>query len=194
MPKFRPGQTGNPAGRPRRPRLPGPDKLRADLLRDEVPGILIAMVAQAKGGDARAARLILDRCLPALLPQDAPVPLPPGLTCPTWPAPLRPSWRPYRRGPSAPIRPAPWLASWRRWSRSARQPNLKPASFDWRNPPMAESLERRLEALEAKTATVEQSTLLIYRSPVELATMLAQATARVVVCIPDNGRDPESKR
>jgi len=76
---FEKGRSGNPSGRPRSARLPGPDQLRADLLRDEVPAILAALVTQARGGDAQAARLILDRCLPALRPQDPPAPLPPGV-------------------------------------------------------------------------------------------------------------------
>lgn len=75
---FEKGRSGNPTGRPRRPRLTGPDQLRADLLRD-APEILKALVEQAKSGDATAARLILDRCLPTLRPQDAPAALPPGV-------------------------------------------------------------------------------------------------------------------
>ncbi|WP_295449633.1 DUF5681 domain-containing protein [uncultured Thiodictyon sp.] len=78
MAQFQPGETGNPKGRPRKPKPEGPAKLRADLLRD-APDILAALVEQAKSGDPTAARLVLDRCLPALRPTDAPANLPPGI-------------------------------------------------------------------------------------------------------------------
>jgi hypothetical protein len=73
---FKPGVSGNPRGRPRRART-GPDKLRADLLR-QAPEILARLVELAKTGDAAASKLLLDRCLPALKPQDRPVSLPLG--------------------------------------------------------------------------------------------------------------------
>jgi hypothetical protein len=78
MAQFKPGETGNPKGRPRKPKPEGPAKLRADLLRD-APDILAALVEQAKSGDPTAAKLVLDRCLPALRPTDAPLSLPPGV-------------------------------------------------------------------------------------------------------------------
>ena len=71
---FQKGVSGNPKGRPPRPKT-GPDKLRSDLLR-QAPEILAALVAQAKSGDPQAAKLVLDRCLPALRPTDRPVALP----------------------------------------------------------------------------------------------------------------------
>jgi len=70
---FRKGESGNPSGRPRKPRT-GPDKLRADLLR-EAPEILAALVGAAKIGDPAASKLVLDRCLPALRPVDRPAPI-----------------------------------------------------------------------------------------------------------------------
>jgi len=73
MAQFKPGKSGNPSGRPRKPKT-GPDKLRADLLR-QAPEILAALVVQAKIGDPQAAKLVLDRCLPALKPQDRPAPI-----------------------------------------------------------------------------------------------------------------------
>lgn len=76
MAKFQPGESGNPRGRTPRPRT-GPDRLRANLLRD-APEILKALVEQAKGGDATAAKLVLDRCLPSLRPVAAPVAVPLG--------------------------------------------------------------------------------------------------------------------
>ena len=59
--KWKPGQTGNPKGRP-----PGQSeitRIRASLAGD-VPEILAGLVTAAKGGDVQAARLILERILP----------------------------------------------------------------------------------------------------------------------------------
>ena len=59
--QWKPGQTGNPKGRP-----PGQSeitRLRAALAGD-VPDILAGLVLAAKGGDVQAARLILERVLP----------------------------------------------------------------------------------------------------------------------------------
>lgn len=59
--RWKPGQTGNPKGRP-----PGQSeitRLRASLVGD-VPDILAGLVLAAKGGDVQAARLILERVLP----------------------------------------------------------------------------------------------------------------------------------
>lgn len=66
---YQKGVSGNPAGKPK-----GANKtqqLRARLM-TAVPEILAALVEQAKAGDPTAARLILERCLPALRPVDAP--------------------------------------------------------------------------------------------------------------------------
>ena len=74
MPKFLPGQSGNPAGKkPGTLSLPG--KLRA-ALGAEAGEILEAMVAKAKDGDTTAARLILDRVVAPLRATDEPLPLP----------------------------------------------------------------------------------------------------------------------
>lgn len=71
MPKFTPGKSGNPAGR--RPGAVGlAGKLRQSLSR-EMPEILEALVARARGGDTAAASLILARVLPALKPVDEPL-------------------------------------------------------------------------------------------------------------------------
>ena len=59
--RWKPGQTGNPKGRP-----PGQSeitRLRA-VLAGDVPEILAGLVLAAKGGDVQAARLILERILP----------------------------------------------------------------------------------------------------------------------------------
>lgn len=64
--KFQPGQSGNPAGR--KPGSGKVAKLRAHIEK-AVPEILDALVAQARNGDAAAAKLLLDRALPILKPE-----------------------------------------------------------------------------------------------------------------------------
>lgn len=62
---FKPGETGNPHGRPRK--LPELDKLLADILGEDKDGItaaeaiLKALRAKAARGDIRAAEILLDR-------------------------------------------------------------------------------------------------------------------------------------
>ncbi len=71
--KFKPGQSGNPAGRPK-------DKTPATLLRksiaDDMPAIIHTLVELAKGGDVQAAKVLLDRICPPLRPQALPIALP----------------------------------------------------------------------------------------------------------------------
>jgi hypothetical protein len=52
------------------------------------------------------------------------------------------------------------------------------------------NIRPRLARLEAQTAAVEAVALLIYRDHAELEVLRAQATAPVLICIPDNGRNP----
>lgn len=62
------GQSGNPKGR-----VAGSgkvDKLRAALA-EELPEVMNALLAQAKGGDIGAIKLVLERCIPTLRPMDA---------------------------------------------------------------------------------------------------------------------------
>jgi Family of unknown function (DUF5681) len=61
---WKPGQCGNPKGRPKGAR-DRRSNLRYGLLK-EVPDILKTLAAAAKGGDIQAAKLILERTLPAL--------------------------------------------------------------------------------------------------------------------------------
>lgn len=69
---WKPGQSGNPKGCP-----PGGGelgKLRAQIS-EQVPGILVKLIAQAKAGDTQAARLLLERTLPPIKPQEQVTPL-----------------------------------------------------------------------------------------------------------------------
>jgi Family of unknown function (DUF5681) len=61
--RFRPGQSGNPAGKRKgtRHRI---TVLAEKLMADDTETVVHAVVAAAKGGDMTAARLILDRIAP----------------------------------------------------------------------------------------------------------------------------------
>ena len=78
-PKFKPGQSGNPAGRPK-------DKTPATLLRksivNEMPEIVKTLVDSAKNGDIQAAKVLLDRVCPPLRPQALPIEVEMGETLP----------------------------------------------------------------------------------------------------------------
>lgn len=72
MPRFRPGQSGNPAGR-----RPG-TKSTATVLRaqiaEAVPEIIVKLKEAAKAGDVGAARLLLERVLPPVRASEEAVP------------------------------------------------------------------------------------------------------------------------
>ena len=78
-PKFKPGQSGNPAGRPK-------DKTPATLLRksivNEMPEIVKTLVDSAKNGDIQAAKVLLDRICPPLRSQALPIEVEMGDTLP----------------------------------------------------------------------------------------------------------------
>jgi hypothetical protein len=71
--KWRPGQSGNPAGRRRGSGKIG--ELR-QAIADRLPGIVAALIERAEQGDVGAAKLLLDRALPPLRPVDSAVSLP----------------------------------------------------------------------------------------------------------------------
>lgn len=76
MGRFTPGQSGNPAGRPK-----GASNRRTiirNALEQTFPGgeqgFWLAIATQASGGDATAAEMIAKRLYPALKPEAMPMP------------------------------------------------------------------------------------------------------------------------
>ena len=57
--EFKPGQSGNPNGRPRK--LPALDKLLSDKDDSEYEAVVKAIFDRAKKGDMKAAELLLNR-------------------------------------------------------------------------------------------------------------------------------------
>lgn len=71
--KFKPGQSGNPAGR--KPGSTPATKLRKAIA-GAMPEILAQLVEQAKAGDVAAAKVLIDRVCPPLKSQALPISLP----------------------------------------------------------------------------------------------------------------------
>ena len=69
---FKPGQSGNPRGRP--PGRGEPARLR-EVIAAHVPDIIEAMAQKARDGDAAAARLLLDRSYAPLKATEQPTPI-----------------------------------------------------------------------------------------------------------------------
>lgn len=66
--RWRPGQSGNPAGR--RPGTGTVQQLRRGI-EEAVPEIILTLTDKAKSGDVGAARLLLERVIPPLRPTEA---------------------------------------------------------------------------------------------------------------------------
>jgi len=69
--KFKPGQSGNPCGRRKG------SKNKITLFREELeaclPDVLERLIVSAKKGSYRQVKMVLERTLPPLRPQDAPI-------------------------------------------------------------------------------------------------------------------------
>jgi hypothetical protein len=61
---WKPGQSGNPAGKPKGTRNRA-TMMALALMEDELEAIVKSVVAAAKGGDMAAARLVVDKLVPA---------------------------------------------------------------------------------------------------------------------------------
>lgn len=75
--KWKPGQSGNPKGKPKGS---GEVQKLREAIGLHVPGIIKQLLTAAKGGDVQAARLLLERVLPPLkaVEQASPLTLPDG--------------------------------------------------------------------------------------------------------------------
>jgi hypothetical protein len=73
MSKYVKGQSGNPAGRP--PGSTAAVKVRK-MIGADLSKIVTALVDSAKTGDTAAAKILIDRCIPTLRPQQQPIELP----------------------------------------------------------------------------------------------------------------------
>ncbi len=70
MTRFKPGQSGNPSGKPRGTKHAS-TRLR-DAIASDLHAIVAALVDKAKCGDTSAASLLFSRTLPPLRPQSDP--------------------------------------------------------------------------------------------------------------------------
>ena len=73
-PKFKPGQSGNPAGRPKDKPLKATELRKA--ISESMPGIIQMLIDSALAGDISAANSLLSRCVPVLKAEALPVNLP----------------------------------------------------------------------------------------------------------------------
>lgn len=70
--RWKPGTSGNPSGR-----KPGTGRVAEfrKAIQEHVPDIVAQLVKQAKEGDVSAARLLLERAVPALRPDETATPI-----------------------------------------------------------------------------------------------------------------------
>jgi hypothetical protein len=66
MAKFKPGQSGNPRGRPKG--CSNASRVLREKIHAELPAIIKTLVELAQGGDTQAASVLLARALPPLRP------------------------------------------------------------------------------------------------------------------------------
>ena len=78
MAKFKPGQSGNPKGRPKA--VPNTVGGLREAIAKQAPQIIDVLVQQALAGDVQAARVLIERAIPAIKPMElsTPVALPAG--------------------------------------------------------------------------------------------------------------------
>ena len=69
MAKFKPGQSGNPDGRPKG--VPDRRTVYREALADRAPEIITTLIEKALDGDSTALRLCADRIVPTLKATDA---------------------------------------------------------------------------------------------------------------------------
>lgn len=70
MPRFKPGESGNPKGRPR---LDQTQCRLRDQIKTAAPGLVDSLITAALGGDVGAGKILLERVVPALRPLDSPI-------------------------------------------------------------------------------------------------------------------------
>ena len=73
MAKFKPGQSGNPKGRVRGSK--NKVTLYREQLLESLPDVLEKIIASAKRGSPLHVKMVMDRTIPPLRPQDSPIKL-----------------------------------------------------------------------------------------------------------------------
>jgi hypothetical protein len=72
--RFKPGKSGNPAGRPKG--IPNPQAKLRKSIEEQLPEIITRLAQAALGGDVQAASLLLSRCLPPVKPESLSMSIP----------------------------------------------------------------------------------------------------------------------